>query len=215
MTLEQTVSYVWMRESLLTLFLVVQGDHEIYMSISGGGIAYELVRPIGLYGKWFSQAAANRISPIFTGFLPVLLIAFIMPVPYRLALPGSPAQLILFLLSAVLGLCVTVSIAMLMHISMFFTLSHRGIRVIFTAVTQFLSGGIVPLPLFPAPIRAVAERLPFASMQNMPLQIWCGTLTGLDALSGIVFQLFWLLALVLLGKLCMRSALKRIIVQGG
>ena len=63
MTFEQTVSYVWMQQALYSMFLVVSGDGEIYDTIRSGSIAYELVRPMDLYGKWFFQAMANRVVP--------------------------------------------------------------------------------------------------------------------------------------------------------
>lgn len=215
MTLEQIASYIWLQQGLYTLFLVVYGDGDIYESIRTGSIAYELVRPADLYNRWFCQAAANRISPLFVGFLPTLVLALLMPAPLRLVLPGSVWQFGLFLLSAVLALGVTVAVAMLMHMTMFFTLSHRGIRVVTTAVTSFLSGGVIPLAFFPEPVRRVAELLPFAAMQNMPLRIYTGNFSGAEALSGVALQLFWLAALVVLGKLWMHTALRRVVVQGG
>lgn len=214
MTMEQTASYLWMQQGLYTLFLVVFADGEIYDSIRTGTIAYELVRPMDLYDRWFVQAAANRAAPLVFGHLPMLLVALIMPAPMRLILPAFP-QFLLFLLSAALGLCVTVSIAMFMHISMFFTVSHRGTRIMFTAITGFLSGGVIPLPFFPEAVRNVISLLPFAAMQNMPLQIFCGTMTGTEALAGILFQTVWLFILVFLGKLVMHRALQRVVVQGG
>jgi ABC-2 type transport system permease protein len=102
-----------------------------------------------------------------------------------------------------------------MYISLFYMLSQRGIKIIVTALTTFLSGGVIPLPFFPAPVLAVVELLPFAAMQNMPLLIYSGNIAGVDALKGIAFQLFWLAALFLIGQLTMRRALKKVIVQGG
>ena len=85
----------------------------------------------------------------------------------------------------------------------------------FTAITGFLSGGVIPLPFFPEAVRNVISLLPFAAMQNMPLQIFCGTMTGTEALAGILFQTVWLFILVFLGKLVMHRALQRVVVQGG
>lgn len=215
MTFPQTAAYMWMQQALYTVFSVVYGDADIYDSIRSGGIAYELVRPADLYARWLFSAAGNRVAPLCTGFLPMLLITLLLPEPYRLLLPGSAAQLLLFLISAVLGLFVTVSISTLMHISMFFTLSHRGTRVIFTAVTSLLSGGLIPLAFFPDAVRGVVQWLPFAAMRDIPLRIYCGTLSGAALWVGLLAQVFWLAALVALGKLCMRVSLKRVVVQGG
>lgn len=211
----QMVSYVWVQETFLVLFVVVFGDGEIYSAIGEGSIAYDLVRPVSLYGRWFCQSAANRLAFTVVNCLPVLLLAFFMPEPFRASLPLSVGQALLFLVSTVLAFSVVVSFAMLMYVSLFYTISQRGVRIIVTAVTSFLSGGIVPLPFFPAPILAVVRLLPFAAMQNMPLQIYAGALSGADALRGIALQIVWLAALVLLGRLAMRRALRKVIVQGG
>ncbi len=215
MTFSETVSYLWMQEILLVLFSVVFQDGDIYAAISGGAIAYELVRPASLYGRWFGQSAANRISFTVVNCAPALLLAFIMPQPYRMALPPDVGQMLLFLLSAVLAVGVVVAFAMLMYVSLFYTLAQRGVRVIVTAVTTFLSGSLIPLPFFPQPVLNIIQWLPFAAMQNMPLRIYSGNIAGMDAAKGIGFQVFWLAALVLTGLVAMRRAMKKVIVQGG
>ena len=215
MDLSQTVAYVWMQQVLFLMYSVVFGDEEIYTAIGSGSIAYELVRPMGLYGRWFSQSAANRVAFMSVNSLPVLFIAAFLPKPYRMALPQNLLQLLLFLVSAALALGVVVAFAMLMYISLFFLVSQRGIKVIVTAVTTFLSGGIIPLPFFPDQVLAAVKVLPFAAMQNMPLQIFCGRLTGMDALRGVLFQIFWLSVLVMIGQLFMKVSVKKVVVQGG
>lgn len=215
MELSQTVSYLWMQQTLIVLFSVVFSDGEIYASIGNGSIAYELVRPMSLYGRWFCQSAANRVAFTILNCLPALFIACVLPKPYNMCLPLSVAQLFLFLISMVLALCVVVAFAMLMYISLFYTMSQRGVRIIVTAVTTFLSGGIIPLPFFPEPVFAVLQLLPFAAMQNMPLLIYSGNLTGMDAVKGIFLQIFWFAALFLIGQAAMSRALNKVIVQGG
>ncbi|WBW97727.1 ABC transporter permease [Oceanirhabdus sp. W0125-5] len=215
MEFSQTVSYIWMSQALIVLFKVVFGDEEIYSAIRTGSIAYELVRPMDLYGRWFCQSAANRVAFTMLNGFPALLVAFIMPKQYRMSLPHNFGVFFLFLLSTVLALCVVVAFAMLIYISLFYTLSHRGIKIIVTAFTTFLSGGVIPLPFFPEQVLTVVELLPFAAMQNMPLRIYTGDIVGADALKGIAFQVFWFSALLLIGQFTMRRTLKKVIVQGG
>lgn len=215
MEFSQTVSYIWMQQTLMVLFSVVFADGEIYSAIRDGSIAYELVRPMDLYGRWFCQSAANRIAFTMLNCLPVIFISFIMPKRYRMSLPLNIGQFLLFLLSTVLALCVVVAFAMLMYITLFYTLSHRGIKIIVTAVTTFLSGGVIPLPFFSESVLVIVQLLPFAAMQNMPLRIYSGNIVGVDALKGIAFQVFWFMALLIIGRFTMRRTLKKVIVQGG
>lgn len=53
MEFSQTVTYIWMQQIFYILFKAVYGDEDICASIAGGSVSYELVRPAGLYGRWF------------------------------------------------------------------------------------------------------------------------------------------------------------------
>ena len=214
MTLSQTISYMWMQQIFLILFSVVFADSEIESSVESGAIAYELLRPTDLYGRWFARACASRVA--FTVFrLPLLIAVFLLPEPYRLSLPPDIFQLMMFLLSVILALGVTVSLTMLMYVTLFYTISFGGVRVMVIAATSFLTGAVVPFPFFPAPVRVILEMLPFAAMQNMPLRIYSGNIAGLDALRGVLFQVFWLFLLFVTGRFFMNRAMKKVIMQGG
>lgn len=214
MTLSQTVSYMWLQQTFLILFSVVFADSEIESSIETGSVAYELVRPADLYGRWFTRACAGRAA--VTAFrLPLLIAVFFLPFPYSVAPPPDIVQFALFLPSVVLALGVTVSFTLLMYVSMFYTTSYRGIRVLLIAMTSFFTGAVIPFPFFPVPVRSILEALPFAAMQNMPLRIYSGNIAGIDAIKGIAFQALWLVALVATGRIAMGRALKKVTVQGG
>lgn len=215
MELSQTVSYIWLQQAFLALFMVWFFEGEIFASITSGSIAYELSRPMDLYSRWFCQSVANRLARALLRCLPILIVAFLVPQPFRLSLPESVGQFMLFLLSVVLSLCVVIAFSMLVYISTFYTLSPMGVRIISAVLADFMAGGIIPLPFFPPVFRAVAELTPFGSMQNMPLRIYSGNIAGIDAVQGIALQLFWLFTLVLIGRLIMKNALNRVIVQGG
>lgn len=46
MTFSQLSSYVWLQQALLALFMSWYFDNEILESVSTGGVAYELCRPV-------------------------------------------------------------------------------------------------------------------------------------------------------------------------
>jgi len=215
MELPQMASYVWMQQAFLAMFGMWFGESDFSASITEGSVAYDLVRPMDLYGRWFCQAAANRVARAALRCAPILLAAFFLPAPYRMSLPPGPAHFALFLLSVVLSLGVVVSFSMLIYISMFYTLSPTGVRSLACLASEFLSGMYIPLPFFPEPVRKIVELLPFAAMQNMPLRIYSGSIAGSDALRGVALQVFWLAALLLLGRLALSRALKKVVVQGG
>jgi len=215
MTFQQTVNYIWIQQAFLALFMTWFYEYEIFDAITSGSIAYEMVRPLDLYGRWFSQSVGTRVAKWTLRCLPILLVAFLIPGPLRMTLPPDAGQFLLFLLSSGLALLVVVAFSMLIYISAFYTLSPAGVRLIAAVVVDFLAGATVPLPFFPPALRAVVELTPFAAMQNMPLRIYSGNIAGTDALLGIALQVFWLAVLVILGRLWIKQALQKVIVQGG
>ena len=122
MTFQQTVSYVWMQQAFLALFMLWFFENEIFDAIASGAIAYELSRPMDLYNRWFCQSAANRCAKALLRCLPIFAIVFLLPVPYRLVLPENLMSILLFMLSLVLSLGVVVAVSMLIYISTFYTL---------------------------------------------------------------------------------------------
>jgi len=215
MEMSQVASYIWMQQAFLALFMSWFFDQDIFNSITSGGVAYEMARPVDLYNRWFCHSVANRVSRAIMRCMPILLVAFFLPEPFRMTLPGSFEQFLLFLVSAALSLGVVVSFSMLVYVSVFYTLSPLGVRIIAAVGSDFLAGAIIPLPFFPDGVRQVTELLPFAAMQNMPLRIYSGDISGADAWYGLLLQVFWLVVMLMLGKLLMKRALKKVVVQGG
>jgi len=215
MEFSELTSYIWLQQAFLTLLMLWYFEQDIFNSITDGGIAYELARPVDLYNRWFCQSAANRLARAMLRSIPVLAVALLIPAPFRLPPPTGSIQLLLFVISLALALGVVIAFSMLIYISTFYTLSPTGLRLASAALVDFLAGSIIPLPFFPPSLRAVAELLPFASMQNMPLRIYSGNIAGTDALFGIGLQFLWLVVLVISGRSLMKNALRRVVIQGG
>jgi ABC-2 type transport system permease protein len=208
-------SYVWLQQAFLALFMSWIFDPELISSISSGGIAYEMVRPLEVYSMWYVKEIANRASMALLRCWLILLIAFFIPQPYGLKLPESIVSFLLFLVSGVLGCLVMVSLSMIISGLTFYTTSALGLRTAARTVSDFLGGGIIAIPFLPDGFRQVVSLLPFASTQNVPLRIYSGNIAGMEALFCILLQVFWLVVLLAGGRLLFRRALKRVVVQGG
>ena len=215
MEMSQVVSYIWIQQAFIMLFFSWFFQSSIFTDISSGQVSYDLARPINLYHKWFCQCVASRLSGTVLRCLPIILVGMLLPEPYRLVLPPDVLQFLMFILSAMLAMAVVVAFGMLIYISTFHTMSPVGIRIMGAVLADFMAGSIVPLPFFPDGIRQVAELLPFAAMQNMPLRIYSGNIAGMDAVYGIMFQLVWFMILLLVGKLWMGKTLQKVVIQGG
>lgn len=215
MTMSATASYVWMQQAFLALFATWMMDNEIFEAIASGNISYSLCRPIRIYHMWFSQSTAARVSRAVLRCFPILIVAAFLPKSYRMVKPASAWHFGLFIITLILGLLVTVAFSMFVYVSTFFTLSPQGVRIVFTSMADFFAGAIIPLPFFPPKWQRVLELLPFASMQNVPLRIYSGSMTGTQMERAVVLQVIWLVVLALLGSGLCRMAEKKATIQGG
>ncbi len=215
MTMEATAAYVWLQQALLAFFGAWMFEGEILDTISGGNLAYELCRPIRIYDMWFARSVANRLSKAILRCVPILVVAAFLPRGYGLGLPASFPAFLCFLVSLTMGLFVMVALNMLVYGSCLYTISGDGMRILFASLSEFLAGQVIPLPFFPEKVQRILELNPWASMGNVPFRIYGGDLAEAGMLRAMALQAFWLVILVVLGKLLCAGGEKRAVVQGG
>lgn len=215
MSFSATVSYIWLQQAFFAIFGVWAMEYEIFASIESGNITYEMCRPIDIYDMWYARNVAYRLSRAVLRCAPILIVAVFLPRPYRLEMPVDFWHFLLFVLTMALGMAVTVSFGMLIYVLTFFTISPLGLRIIYCSTVEFLAGAIIPLPFFPGKIQNIMEWLPFASMQNVPLRVYSGSMSESAMWKAILLQLFWLVMVTAAGKILCRRAERNIKVQGG
>lgn len=215
MPLNQVVSYLWLQQAFLAIIALWNQDSELLLSISTGDIAYELVRPYDLYSLWYVRLIAQRFSSAAMRCWPILLVAFFLPAPYNMRLPGSVLSFVAFVASMGLSLLLCVAISMFIYVLTFVTLSPRGVRLIVGVTTEFLAGSTIPIPLMPDSLQRVLYCLPFPYTADLPFRLYSGNIQGGEAVFGLAMQLVWVGALIALGKLSLNKVLGRVVVQGG
>lgn len=215
MTFEATANYIWLQQAFLAIFAAWLLEPEIFDCIVDGNVAYELCRPVHIYDMWFARSMASRLSRVVLRCIPILMVAPLLPKPYGISLPPSGGQFLVFLLTLALSFLVSVSFYMWIYVLTFYTVSPMGLRLMVGSVVEFLSGGGIPLPFFPEKIQRFLELLPFASMQNVPLRVYSGSMTPAQTQQAILLQLFWLFALVIAGRYMCSRAMRHVTLQGG
>lgn len=212
---ESLSAYIWLQQAFLALFAVWFWDNDILEAVETGTVAYELCRPTDLYTMWYVKTGAGRLSRAVLRCAPILLVAAFLPRPYSLSPPAGVTEFICFLLSLTLAFLVMLAFSMLIYASEFFTVSPQGLRILAIALLDFCQGGLLPLPFFPKVLRTILEYSPFGAMQNAPLLVYSGYLSGAAMLKTLALQVFWLMVLILLGRAVLKRGLCRVVVQGG
>lgn len=215
MSLPQLVTYVWLQQSFLSFIMLWYRDNELFQLITTGNIAYELCRPSDIYSFWYAKLIAQRVASALLRCSPILAVACFLPERYRLSLPPDVTTFILFAVTLILGLFVLVAISMFIYISVFYTMSPVGSLLMFNVIGEFLAGMVIPVPLMPDWLQRIVYVFPFRWTADFPFRVFSGHIGHAEALTGIAVQLIWLTCLIVLGKLAMRKALSRVVVQGG
>jgi ABC-2 type transport system permease protein len=218
-TLAQVITYTWLTQGFFALlpWLV---DPEVALAVRNGSIAYDRLRPVDTYAYWYSRSAAWMISRLAPRIGLMFLAAGVaLPLAglteWAWAPPPSAIQAGLFAVSILLAAALSVTVLMLLNIVVAATLNERGVSVLAQPVVIILSGSLIPLPLFPDALRTFLLVQPMAGLQDIPFRIYSGALAGQAALTGLLLQAFWTVALVAAGRFLLGRTMRRLEVQGG
>ncbi|WP_050502372.1 ABC transporter permease [Streptomyces monomycini] len=187
-------------------------DDEVAAEVYRGDVAVMLVRPVSYpVVRFFACLPVVAANAVLVG-VPVLGL-FTLLVP--LTVP-RPADVLLFLVSAVLSVLLAFLVNLLTGMTGFVTTNTWGVRMVKQSVVAFFAGQLVPLALMPGPLRALASALPFQGMVDAPLALLLGRYDGVADVAGVLArQLGWVAGLTVLSAVLWRAALSRLEVLGG
>lgn len=211
LTHDQAIAYIWLGQAML-LLTILSTDADVALMIRNGSVAYEMTRPLDLYTLWFSRALSGRAAPLLMRSIPIFAFAGLF---FGLTLPVSAPAGALFLFSSLMGLLTAAALIALMTISLLWTISGEGIARLAPGAIFLLSGIVVPLPLLPGWLQPLAEVLPFRGLIDTPFRLYLGQLSGMNAAIALLFQIGWLVALILAGRTALSHGVRRLVVQGG
>jgi ABC-2 type transport system permease protein len=83
--------------------------------------------------------------------------------------------------------------------------------ILVVSVSLFFSGAIIPVAYFPGWLAAIARALPFAAILQTPVDVWLGKAHAWQ----IAIQAAWAVALFAAGRVVLRRATRKLVVQGG
>ena len=213
MPLSSVVTYVWLQQAFFRMLL--SSDEDLMDKIRTGNIAYDLCRPMQLYGFYYARIAAQKLLGSLLRAAPMVIFAVCLPEGWGIRLPASPAALAFAVLGLAFGfLCMCAMENLIMAFSMR-TLDFRGVSAMMHLLTMLLSGNVLPLTLFPDSWQRAITALPFAQLLDAPIRLYTGERQLRDASGALGMQALWTVLLISLGLLLWRKNQKRLIVQGG
>ena len=196
--LVENVSYTWIM-------------YEYEYRVREGGLSFVLLRPVHPIHADIADNVSSKLITlpimIFSAFVLSLLFQPVFRITLWAAVLFVPALLSAFLLRFLLEWTLA--------LVAFWTTRVGAVNQTYFVLILFLSGQIAPLSLFPAPIQVAADILPFRWMIGFPVELILGRLSIVDAATGLLAQLVWILLAGLLLRTVWRAGVRVYSAVGG
>ena len=213
MPFSQVATYVWLQQAFFLMLL--SSDPELLDKIRTGGIAYDMCRPVSLYGYYYARIMAQKVMGTLLRAAPMLVFAAVLPDGWGISLPASLPGFLWAAGALLIGL---LCVCAMENITMGFTmrtLDSRGMQAMLNLLMMILTGNILPLTLFPDSWQKVITMLPYAQMLDAPIRLYTGAYAPETAWAILLRQAAWTTVLVAAGCLMWRANQRRLVIQGG
>ena len=201
-TPEQAATYTWLTQALI-MTIAMWNWVDLATRIQTGDIVTDLQRPIDLQGAYLSEDLGRAGYQLLARGLPPFLIGALF---YTLVFPGSLGQWCAFAVSLTLAVVVSFGMRFIVNLLAFWVLDWRGLLALSSAFTTVASGFAIPIAFFPAWAAKLFILLPWASMIQIPIDVFMGRRTGAALGSGLALQLGWAIVLLAAGRLLLANA---------
>jgi ABC-2 type transport system permease protein len=205
------ITYTWITQALI-MVIAVWNWVDLATRIQTGDVVTDLQRPIDLQLAYLSEDQGRALYQLVARGLPPFIVGALV---YDLVYPDSIGQVIAFAISIELAVIVSFGMRFIVNLLAFWVLDWRGFLALSSAFTTVASGFVIPIAFFPTWAARLFTVLPWASMIQIPIDVFIGRRTGPTVASGLALQVFWAIALLGIGRLLLARAAHRVVVQGG
>ena len=101
MPFSHVATYVWLQQAFFRMLLA--SDADLMDKIRTGGIAYDLCRPLSLYGFYYARILAQKLTGSLLRAAPMLVFAMLLPEGWGISPPASAPALLWGLAALCLG----------------------------------------------------------------------------------------------------------------
>ena len=211
--------YTWAQTKTYLLIGYLAGNLVAFSSearvsnrILTGDVISDLLLPVDF--QW--ARLSETLGAVAAQGVPALLVTMAVGVAFSGVLP--PHGVGAFLAAAfalALGVVLKSAIIYVSALACFWTTNYVGIAWARAAVTNLLSGALIPLAFFPPALAATLRWLPFAGITDTPARLYLGQLTGEHAAVAVAAEIAWTGVILLLGRALWRVATAEVSIHGG
>ncbi len=207
----QVVTFTWVTQALI-MVVNLWGGIGVGDTIASGAVVSDLSKPFSLTGYWLSRECGRAVYFLAFRCAPILVIGHLV---HGLRWPQHPTTWPVLAVSRALAVAISFAWGFIIELTGFWTLQTKGIRQLALGVLMFFSGFVVPIPLFPDWLQTVAYALPFASITQVPGDMFLERLDAAQTVHALAGQSIWAAAMIGAAQALVTVATRRVVTQGG
>lgn len=180
--------------------------------IIDGSITSDLIKPVNIRTMTFFQSIGNSF---FSNVFSIGIIIFFAVCIFKVSFPTDFKIWMLFIISLCFSFLLNFILTYLFSLICFWTSNGYGVATARSTISNFFSGGLVPLEMFPQVLADLAFVLPFKGIVYVPTSIFIGKLYGVDIFYAFLNQVIWIIVLWVFSSLLWKKAVKQVTINGG
>jgi ABC-2 type transport system permease protein len=173
--------------SLVSNLATSWNAYDFEFEVRMGRLSPKLLRPL----HPIHYAVVENIVWKMTTIIPLLIVLGFIAITFDARFRGTPAHLILFIPSVILGGSLAFLGGWVVATSAFWTTRVHAVSTLWDRAAFIFAGQIAPIALLPGPLQTIALVLPFGYMLGVPAEILQGAVDVPTALALIAVQAVW------------------------
>ncbi|MDE6618318.1 MAG: ABC-2 family transporter protein [Clostridiales bacterium] len=188
---------------------------DITDDVRWGLIGMRLMKPINYRVQLGVTAVGSFFARIIIIGIPVITVGT-LTVVFGFGLQGIQwYNILLFVPACFLSALMFDAFGFLFGQLAFRTQAMFGVASMSQLVITFLSGGVVPISLFPAWAQTALTYTPFPTLVSLPIRIFLGQVGWMEMLISFAISIAWIVGLNVLAHFAYKSSVKHVVVFGG
>lgn len=180
--------------------------------IRAGELVRYLVKPFPYYWIKLIEEVPYRFLQGTYGIITLILLYLFLGRFIKVS--SDPLTLAAAVLIALLAAFISNTLKQILGLLALWVTDIRGLYEVLEVIQVIFAGFLIPLILLPAPIKFIADILPFAYIIYYPVSAFIGQLSYAELLRVIGIQSFWLAGLIVAYSFVWKSGIKKFTAIG-
>jgi ABC-2 type transport system permease protein len=198
--------------AIMQAFILSSRSYAIGDDINQGNLSNYLIKPLNYFLYWFAKDMGDKAMNITFAVVELSLLFLFLRPPFLIQ--TDVLYLCLFFLAAVFSMFLYFLLNLILGMIGFWSPEIWAPRFIFMILIGFFSGTYLPLDIFPRPVFAFMQLLPFQYLLYFPLKIYLKQLPLLEVIHGLLIAFIWLIGLFIIVQWIWKRGLQVYTAQG-